>query len=107
MPKLAQVNFLPTPKLWRDFRSSETHLGVLGHPGKRADTSVDPAGRSACATSPPQHNCSYSCVYLSGGAMPGTHRYAIGALGGAFRAPRFFISYPLLHGHVHRALHFL
>jgi hypothetical protein len=27
---LAQVNFLPTPKLWRDLRSSETHLGVLG-----------------------------------------------------------------------------
>jgi len=27
MPKLAQVNFLPTAELWRHFRSAETHLG--------------------------------------------------------------------------------
>jgi hypothetical protein len=29
MPKLAQVNFLPIPKLWRDFRSSESRRATM------------------------------------------------------------------------------
>ena len=56
MPKLAQVNF-PAPQLWRDFRSSETHLdppredgNVASRTHGRGRTHTDP--RKACLCEP-------------------------------------------------------